>query len=828
MEFYTSVRKLGKNILYRGIDNNGSPICEKIEYSPTLYVEDRVGECEYKSMHKIPLKPIKFLNMTDAKDFISQYESVENFTIYGEKRYEYPFISELFPNKIEPDYSKILIYKIDIETKLDLGEGFPYPAQCREEISLITITNSITKKITTFGTFPYDGRDNVEYFHCINESQLLKHFLQFWVSSYPNIITGWFSSGFDIPYLYRRMCKVLGEKHAKRLSPFNWVTENVSTDEKGVETFEYDIFGIDHIDYRDLYKKAIQDPRESYKLDYIAEIELGENKVENPYETFKLFYEKDPSLFVSYNIQDTVLLDKLEDKLKLLSNIMFVAYICKINFSDAMSPVRTWEILMFNYMLDKNIITPLEKSGAPVLDYAGGYVMHPVPGKHEWIVTWDVNSMHPHIIMNHNISPETMLDEDLISFSVDDLLERKPDFANIPGIMSANGVQFTKDFEGILPELMSKFYAERQAIQAELKPMKKLENPTEEQLSTIRVLDVAQNGIKIGILNSGYGALGNKHFKYFDTRLAEAVTLGSQIAVRQIGEAISEYLNKVCKTVGVNYYIYSDTDSVFLKFDKFVQLYCKGMSDREIANVLDKVSKDKIMPLIDKKFEELAQYMNCNKNRLKMSRENIARSAFWRGARNYAMAVLDQEGKQYDPPKFKIAGLECVRSSTPKVSREHLKKCAELILLNDIHAVRDYEQVVKKDFYGRTINEIAYPRSVNGMSKYADSTTLYKSRCPIAVRAAILHNHYVKLRGLQNKYPLISDGDKVKFAYLKLPNPIRENVIAWNGNLPSEIILDKMFDYDTMYSKAFIGPLESMLSCVGWDLKHKYNILDFF
>jgi DNA polymerase elongation subunit (family B) len=828
LEFYTSVRKLGKNILYRGIDEYGNRVCEKVEYSPTLYVEDNVGECIHKSMHKLPLKPIKFLNIPDANEFISSYDSIENFSIYGEKRYEYSFISELFKGNIHPDYSKVLIYKLDIETKLDLNEGFPYPAQCREEISLITITNSITKRVTTFGTFVYDNRDNVNFIYCINETQLLKHFLQFWVSSYPDIITGWFSKGFDIPYLYRRMVKVLGEKHAKRLSPFNWVNESVSVTDKGMEEFEYDIYGIDHIDYRDLYKKSIQDPRESYKLDEIAFIELGERKVENPYDTFKEFYVNDPSLFVSYNIQDTVLLDRLEDKLRLLGNIMFVAYKCKINFSDAMSPVRTWEILIYNHLLSKNIITPLGKSGAPVLDFAGGYVKHPVIGKHNWVVTWDVNSMHPHIIMNYNISPETMLNTPVKKFSIDDLLYKTVNLDNIDGIMSANGVQYSKEFEGILPELMSTFYAERQSIQAELKPMKKIDNPSSDILDKIRMMDVAQNGIKIGILNSGYGALGNKHFKYFDTRLAEAVTLGSQIAIRWVGTAINEYLNKVCKTVDEEYFIYADTDSNFLKFEKFVELYCQGMTDREISDTLSKVSEDKIIPLIEKKFNELAQYMKCNENRLKMSRENIAKSVFFRGARNYAMAVVDQEGKKYDPPKMKIAGLECVKSSTPKIAREYLKKCVELILLDSIESVREYEQSAKQDFYSKSVQEIALPRSVNGVEKYSDPTTLYKSRCPIAVRGAILHNYYVTKHNLQNKYQMINDGDKIKFAYLKLPNPIRENVISWNGKIPHEIILDNMFDYDIMYSKAFIGPLESMLDCVGWDLKHKFNILDFF
>lgn len=346
-------------------------------------------------------------------------------------------------------------------------------------------------------------------------------------------------------------------------------------------------------------------------------------------------------------------------------------------------------------------------------------------------------------------------------------------------------------------------------------------------LSNINNLDMMQMAFKIAI-NSLYGAAANQHFKYFDVRLAESITITGQLYNKWVAKHLNTYLNKICSTSDIDFVKYMDTDSLYISFDKFVNKFCKEKSDYEIAKILDKVSKDKILPQIEQACKELADYTNCPSTKMSMARENIASTAFWTAKKKYAMAVLDQDGKVYDPPKLKIMGLEIVRSSTPQFVRDALKQTVELILRKDIYAVRKFVNEFKETFYSSDVDLIAFPRGINNIEKYYDSVTVVKSGCPIQVRAAILHNNFIKSKKLENKYPLIQDGDKIKFVYLKMPNTIKQNVIAWIGKFPPEFMLDKYVDYDIMYGKVFIEPLNSMLDSLEWHLKEKIDIRSFF
>ncbi len=820
MEFYTSCKKLGNNILYRGVNEYDKRITDKFEYGPTLYVEDYKTNCNHKSLFEIPLKPIPFSSINEANDFIKQYSNVENFSIYGEKRFEYCYLADIF-KEISYDISKILIYSIDIETELETKTGFPDPRYCREEISLITIHNSITNKMIGFGknTLRKKIPDDWEYHECVTEKQLLKRFLSFWTSDYPNVVTHWNGRLFDIPYIFRRISMVLGEQYAKKLSPFGYVSEREETI-GNKDYFIYDIYGIESIDYLDAYKKFTYVTQESYKLDHIAKVELGEQKVENPYDTFREFYVNDWDKFVEYCFIDTELVVKLEKKLKLIELIITIAYLARCNYSDVMSPVKTWEIIIYNKLLSRNVITPLESSGKKMVEYPGAYVKEPVLGMQKWVVSFDVNSEYPHIDIQYNISPETLVEDKKLSVTVDGILNREYDFSEIPYAIAANGILYRKDKKGILPELMEFYYNER------VKTRKLMKDPSyKDQLSS---LDNAQMAYKI-LINSLYGAAANQHFKFFDVRLAESITLSGQVAIRWVGNHINKYLNKVCRTENEHYLVYTDTDSTMFRFDKLVEIYLPNVTDEyEIAKFIDKISREMILPEIEKAFVSLAEYTNCTENKLKMARENIASSAFWTAKKKYAMAVLDQDGKVYNPPKLKIMGLEIVRSSTPQFVRDSLKKTVELILREDINVVREYVDEFRDIFFETPVELIAFPRGINNIEKYYDIVTTVKSGCPIQVRSAILYNNFVKKNKLDDKYPLIQDGDKIKFVYLKMPNTLKQNVIGWMGKIPSEMSLDKYIDYDTMYSKVFIEPLTSMLDSLDWHLKEKIDIRSFF
>lgn len=819
MDFYTSVRRHGNNILYRGINEYGKQHLAKFEFQPTLFVPT-IKASNYHTLFGDNLMPIQCESIRDARDYIKQYEGIENHKIYGENRFEYEYISKEFPDFIQYDISKMVIYALDIETKLETNNGFPHPEHCYEEISLITIYDSLKQKSITFGQYGFTGDlpKNAEYFECINEQQLLKRFLSYWKNNYPDIVTDWNGRLFDIPYLYRRIHKMLGESYAKKLSPFGIVQERI--EEINDEQFYlYDIYGIEHLDYLDLYKKFTFVTQESYKLDNIAFVELGENKIENPYNTFREFYEKDWNTFVLYNIKDADLVFRLETKLKLIEQVVTMAYMAKCNFADILSPVKTWELLIYNRLLEKNIVSPIFGDNKDAGSYPGAYVRTPLEGFQKWVMTFDVNSEYPHVDIQFNISPETIVENERINVTVDGILNREYDLSKYPYAVTANGVMYRTDKQGIIPELMEYLYSERKKINGQIKSTK--------DTKLAETLDIRQKAFKL-LLNSGYGALANKHFKYFDIRLAESITLTGQVAIRTIGEHLNKYINKISGTENVDYWTYSDTDSVFMRFDKFVEKYFSGMDEYKIAENLAKIADDKILPQIGKAFEDLARYTNCPKNRLKMGREIIASNSFFCAKKKYAMLVLDKEGKVKSPPDMKIMGLEIVRSSTPKFVRNALRESVRLILSTDLPTVRTYVEKFQQIFYSTNIDEISFPRGVNNIAKYYDKATLYKKGCPIHVRASLLHNFYVTKKNVQEKYQMIEEGAKVKFVYLRMPNPIKENVIAYQGKLPHEFNLDKYVDYGTMYEKVYLEPLQSMLDAVNWRLKEVVTMDSFW
>ncbi len=830
MRFYTNVQMIGNQFLVRGYEN-GKHVMFKEEYSPTLFVPSK-KESKYKTLDGEFLEPIKPGSVRECREFYKKYEGVDGFKIYGNDRYVSQYISDNYPeDEIKFDISKIKLTTIDIEVASE--NGFPDTESASEEILTISIQDYNTKKIITWGVKPFNNtQSNVRYIECSSEYHLLSSFIDYWDANIPEVITGWNIQFYDVPYICRRLNRVLGEKQMKRFSPWGLNTEN-EIFVNGRKQIYYDVGGITQLDYLDLYKKFTYKAQESYRLDYIAEVELGQKKLDHSeFDTFKEFYTKNWQKFVEYNIVDVELVDRLEDKMKLIELAITMAYDAKVNYADVFYQVRMWDNIIYNYLKKRDIVIPPKERSAKNEKYAGAYVKEPKPGVYDWVVNFDLNSLYPHLIMMYNISPETLLDEKHPTISVEKILNEEISFEMYKKYsVCANGAMFRKDFRGMLPELMEKMYNERVIFKKKMIEAKKAyeKTPSKQLEKEIARCNNIQMAKKIS-LNSAYGAIGNQYFRYYKLANAEAITLSGQVAIRWIEGKMNTYLNKILKTEGVDYVIASDTDSIYLNMGPFVDAIFKGRekTTQDIVSFLDKVCKVELEKYIEGSYQELADYVNAYDQKMFMKRENIADRGIWLAKKRYILNVWDSEGVRYSEPKLKIMGIEAIKSSTPAPCRKMIKDALKLTMSGTEQQVISFIEKCREEFKSLPPEQISFPRSASDVQKYHSSSNIYASKTPIHVRGALLFNHYIKQNNLTNKYSLIQNGEKIKFIYLKKPNLIHENVISFIQDFPRELNLDKYIDYELQFEKAFLEPLKIILDAIGWSVEKTVNLESFF
>jgi len=832
MRFYTNVQMVGDNFLGRGYED-GKHFATREKFYPTLFVDSK-RKTKYKTLDGLPVEPIEPGTVRDCREFIKKYNDVENFNVYGNERFIYQYISSKYPEtELKFDIEQIKLTTIDIEVKSELG--FPDVESCAEEILLITLQDYTTKQIRTWGLGAFNNKqENVIYKSFNTEYELLNDFINWWMieDNTPEVITGWNSKLYDIPYLCRRIDRILGEKLKKRMSPWGLVTEE-ETFIAGRKHISYDIGGVSQLDYLDLYKKFTYKAQESYRLDYIASVELGQKKLDHSeFDTFKDFYTKGWQKFVEYNIIDVELVDRLEDKMKLIELALTMAYDAKVNYEDVFYQVRMWDTIIYNYLKRRNIVIPPKNRSNKSDKYAGAYVKEPKPGKYDWVVSFDLNSLYPHLIMQYNISPETLLDTRHPSVTVDKILSEDITFEMYKdNAVCANGAMYRKDVRGFLPELMEKMYNERVIFKKRMITAKKKyeKTPTKNLEKEIARCNNIQMAKKIS-LNSAYGAIGNQYFRYYKLANAEAITLSGQVSIRWIENKMNDYLNKILKTEDVDYVIASDTDSIYLNLGPLVEVIYK---DREkdgssIVSFLNQVCEVELEKYITNSYETLAKYVNAYDQKMFMKRENIADRGIWTAKKRYILNVWDSEGVRYDEPKLKMMGIEAVKSSTPAPCRLLIKNALKLMMNGTEEDVIDFIDESRKQFKKLPPEEIAFPRTASNVQKYKAHSTIYEKGTPIHIRGALLFNHYVKAKKLDNKYSLISNGEKVKFLYLQKPNIIQENVISFIQDFPRELGLEKYVDYDLQFDKSFVEPLKAILDAIGWNVEKTVNLELFF
>ena len=831
MRFYTNVQMVGDQILIRGYED-GKRYSNREIYKPTMFVSSK-RETKYKTLTGDYVEPIKPGTIKETREFISKYDGVDGFKLYGFERFIYQFISDNYPeDQIEFDISKIKLVTIDIETKSE--NGFPDVESASEEILLVTIQDYTTKEIITWGTRPFNNtHDHVDYRLCTDENHLLNSFIQWWIENTPDVVTGWNCEFFDIPYITGRLNRVLGSKLMKRLSPWGLVTQSDIV-VRGRKNFIVDIGGVSVLDYMRLYKWSPGTPnQESFRLDYIAQQELGQQKLDHSeFDTFKDFYTNGWQKFVEYNIIDVELVDRMEDKLKLIELALTMAYDAKVNYQDIFFQVRLWDCIIYNELKKRNIAIPQKVGSKKDEKYAGAYVKEPIPGKYDWVVSFDLNSLYPHLIMQYNISPETLINQRHPSATVDRILEEEINFELYKdNAICANGAMYRKDKRGFLPELMQKYYDERVIYKNRMIKAKKAyeKTPSKSLEKEIARCNNIQMAKKIS-LNSAYGAIGNQYFRYYKLENAEAITLSGQVSIRWIENKMNQKINHILKTEDVDYVIASDTDSIYLNLGPLVEVIYKERekTTESIVGFLNKICEMEFEKYIESSYEALASYVNAYDQKMIMKRENIADRGIWTAKKRYILNVWDSEGVRYNEPKLKIMGIEAVKSSTPAPCRKAIKDALSVMMSGTEDEMIDFISQFRKTFKSLPPEEISFPRTVSDVVKYRGRNAIYEKGTPIHARGSLLFNHHIKRLKLEGKYSLIGNGEKVKFCYLRSPNPIHENVMSFIQDFPREIGLEKYVDYDLQFEKSFLDPLKIILDVIQWNVEKTTTLESFF
>ena len=838
MNFYTNVSLVGDGILYRAVEN-GVSVKRVVKYQPTLFVPSN-KQSEFRTLDGKFVEPINPGYISDCREFVNKYKDIPNFNIHGNTDYVYQYIGDEFSDEVEYDMSKIVVAHIDIETQCE--HGFPQVDDPQEEVIGITLSVNRKKYVLGLGDFNIDGVDCRNYEH---EEDLLADFLEIWKSEHPDIVTGWNIKFFDIPYLVQRMNKLLSPVETSNLSPWKKIREKfIERSSKKHRTFQ--ILGVSILDYLDLYRTFTYTNQESYRLDHIAFVELGERKLDyGQYETIRDFYRNDFQKFMEYNVRDVELIEMLEDKMKLLELALALAYSAKVNYEDVFSQVRTWDQIIYHHLRKDNIVIPPKKGGKKDEQYVGAYVKDPITGMHDWIVSFDLNSLYPHLIMQYNISPETMIHQmqdhiitpnAILGEQSSHLKKALKKHTDKNYSVAANGTCYSRDTRGFLPNLMSKMYDERKAYKKKMIECQKQKekDPTNKKLDfEIAKYNNFQLVRKIQ-LNSAYGAIGNQYFRYYATDMAEAITTSGQLSIRWIADKLNEFLNSTVGTEEYDYVVASDTDSVYIRLGKLVDKFLgEDLTDTDrIIKFLDDSSEKIIQPFIDKQYDQLCKMMNAYENKMQMGREVIAERGVWTAKKRYALNVWDSEGVRYQEPKLKIMGIETTRSSTPAIVREKLKKAIRLILTTDENSIQEFIKKFKSEFFCQEPEDIAFPRSVSNLEKYTSSSEIYKKGTPIAVKGSLIYNFFIDRKNLDSKYEKIQEGDKIKFIYLKEPNPIGggrgDKVISFPTKLPKELDLHRFIDYDKQFNTSFLDPLKNILNVVSWKSEREASLEDLF
>jgi DNA polymerase elongation subunit (family B) len=824
---YINAYQSGRDTITHIYIENDKVKSEKVYFKPFFGVKaTKNEETNWTDMYSRPVKLRILDSMSQANEWRKENKGI--LDVYGDVPYPIQFIASTYKKQIDENRKPIKIMNFDIEV-YSTGE-FPKPDQAKFPINAITVQDMNEDTYNTFSLKKLTTvRSNVKYHHCKDEEELLVKFIDF-LSGNVHIMTGWNIMNFDIPYIVNRCKQLLDPEYVARISPERKMSERTKRTNKGIEFVTYEWLGVIVWDYIDLYQKYQLEPRESYSLDAVCKIELGESKVnfKDEHDDLNRLYDDDFEKFIEYNIRDVELVSLLDKKMGFIDLGLSIMYMAKCTPDQIFGTVGAWDSFLYNQLLKRKMLAPPKKDIHSREDFIGGYVKEPTPGFHKWVVVYDIASSYPSQIICRNLSPETILDEHIIPAElkdmrnrfkgidtccdIDSLIEFKPLLQKYNVSYTSNGNFFDISKVGVIPGIVSELFEGRKLIKKQMKTEKA-------KGYDVKSLDMRQMAIKI-LMNSLYGAMGNVHFRYFDRRIAEAITSDGQVCVKGVGEFVTNALN-----IPV---IYSDTDSIFCELNEYVKNRYKDKlpSKDKILEFCLKLSEQFIQPKVKEFFLKMSENMNMRTNAINMETECVADSCFFTAKKRYVMNKVWDEGTYHlENPKLKIRGIEIVRTSTPQWCRDRLKKAVNLIFETESNEdLIKYIKQCKSEFKELPFEQQAFPRGVN-FSNYQ----LGGKAVPIQVRAALLYNHFLKKMELDKIHPPISNGSKMKYCYIIEPNHFRSDIIGCHETrMPDELKSMFVIDVDKQFGKAFIAPLEKMFTAIGWHTEEQNNLDDFF
>ena len=821
-----------KEIILFGWDARGNRTKQEIPYSPYIYLEDKRGDA--KSIYGTPLKKKEFETQYDRGKFVK--ESGIKRIFENLPPYQQFLIDEYYRDCENDDFSKnpLKVCFLDLECPSNpniSGGVFPEPTLAEQVINLIVCYDSLTKRRTIFGLKKFIPDDTItDYFHCKSEHDLLKRFIGHISSDYPDVLCGYNSNNFDIPYLINRITFELGKDWADELSPIGRIYEKVNPNGKfGQSTTEYVIEGMSCLDYYVMYQKFNMEKQESYKLDYIGEVEVGENKVEYSGSLWDLARD-DWNTFCRYCIRDVDLVVKLDAKLDYISLLRFLAYtgLCSLENAIKTVPCMNGAIAIKARERGECIPTFIK----PVTDYKapGGYVSDPKIGFSENIVSFDANSLYPSVMISLNLSPETKIGKvekigDLINIHhvSGRTFELTPDkFAVFlkeeKACLSKSGHLFTQKRKGIVPEFLDNLYTKRKEMKGKMLEARK--NGDKEAANKF---DTIQYAYKIH-LNSLYGYMLNKYAPMGDEDIGTSVTLTGQAAIKQSVEIFYDFMRKLIPNVSndllLDSYIYSDTDSQYLSLfwlDKIGISFRKdGQITKEFYSLCDDIENH-----INIEMSEWAKKaLRSHDPRFIFKRESICDAGIFIGKKYYVLHILDDEGTPTD--KFKYKGVDVVKTTMPKVVKPYVKKVIEhMILTKSLQETNNLFYEAYEIFKSLPIESISKISGMNNYEKYSKKCNGLQivSKMPSNLKSAYHHDYIIDKLGVESKYDKFKSGDKVRSVYVKTPNKYNISNIGFKEHYPEEFNEIFIVDYEKMFDKMFFAAIDRFYDAVDWKLR---------
>ena len=792
-------------------------------------LEDKNGE--HKSIYGTSLKKREFTSSYDRNKFVEDCglkRIFENLPPYQQ------FLIDNFWHSCEDeDFSKhpLKVCFLDIECPGNNDSGFPEPETASEVINLLTCYDSLSKKYVSFGLKSTNlKRDDLIYYHCKSEHDLLKKFINYFADDYPDVLVGWNSSGFDVPYLINRIKFELGEEWANKLSPIGRIYEKINPNGKfGQQSKEYVIEGVSCLDYLVMYQKFNMEKQESYKLDYIGETEVGFNKIEYEGSLWDLSV-KDWDKYLEYNVRDIELLVALDEKLDYISLLRFLAYtgLCSLENAIKTVPCMNGAIAIKARKRGECIPTFIK----PVSDYRapGGYVAEPKIGFAENIVSFDANSLYPSVMISLNLSPETKIGKvekigDMVHLHhvSGKTFELTPEKFGIfikqeKAALSKSGHLFSQKKKGIVPEFLDNLYTKRKEMKSKM-----IEARKKGDKEAAQKFDTVQYAYKIH-LNSLYGYMLNKYAPMGDEDIGTSVTTTGQAVIKQSNELFSQYVREKCPKSPEqdiqNSLIYNDTDSFYTSLKIFESMGIFLKDKNQISNDFYKLCDD-IENYVNRGMTAWAtKSLKSSDPRFIFKREAICDSAIFLGKKYYVLHMLDQEGVVTD--KFKYVGVDVVKTTMPKAIKPYIKKVIEhMILTQSLKECNELFNEAYDEFDKLPIEDISKNSGINNLEKYAAKCKGLQTvtGMPAHVKAAYHHNYLLDQLNISSKYEKIKSGDKVKSVYVKTPNKYNLSNIGFKGKFPKEF--DEIFtvDKEKMFSKLFYAAIERFYDAVGWTLR---------